>query len=121
MTSVPPLRLVSSRQSAPVARQMSHPRTFGPLAGRGRGAGPARRVSVSPVLVARAGFLAFWLGLMLRRCGGAHAIAMRFDVTEQTGRNWIDGVACPSGWKVFQAQQLWPEEFAAAQASGRGL
>ncbi len=111
MTSVPSLHLVSSRQSAPALRQKSHPTTFAPLGGRGRGAGAARRVAVSPVLLHRAGFLAFWSGLMLRRCGGAHEIAMQFDVTEQTGRNWIDGVACPSGWMVFQAQQLWPEEF----------
>jgi hypothetical protein len=107
----PSLRLVSSRQSAPVARQMSHPREFGPLGGRGRDGRAARRVEVAPVLH-RGGFLVFWSGLMLRRCGGAHEIAMRFDVTEQTGRNWIDAVACPSGWMVFQAQQLWPEEFA---------
>ena len=111
MTSRPSLHLVSSRQSAPAPRQMSHPRVFAPLGGRGRDGRAARRVSVAPVLLQREGFLWFWSGLMLRRCGSAHAIAMRFDVTEQTGRNWVDGVACPSGWVVYQAQQLWPEEF----------
>lgn len=113
MTLRYPLTLVSSRQSAPENRQMSHPNAFAPQGGRGRGAHAARRVSVQPALPSRDGFLRFWSGLMLRRCGSAHEIAMRFDVTEQTGRNWVDGVACPSGWMVYQAQLLWPEEFAA--------
>lgn len=117
--SLPSLLLVSSGHPARSVSQKSQPRVFGPVGGRGRGAGAARRVSVQPVLAQRDDFLRFWSGLMLRRCGSAHAIAMRFDVTEQTGRNWVDGVACPSGWMVYQAQQLWPEEFPASRAVGR--
>jgi len=108
------LRLVPSDASTSPRRQMSFARQFAPAGGRGRGAVAHRRVSVQPVVVQRDDFLVWWSALMLRRCGSAHQIAMTFDVTEQTGRNWIDAVACPSGWVVFQAQRRWPDDFAAA-------
>lgn len=109
-----PLKLVSSRQSAANPLQKSLANGFGRIApsdGRGRGAGAARRVSVQPVLAQRDDFMIWWSALMLRRCGSAHAVARQFDVTDQTGQNWINAVACPSGWAVYQAQSLWPQEF----------
>lgn len=66
--------------------------------------------------ITRDGFLSWWSGLMLRQLGSAHAIAMQFDCTEQTGRNWIDGFSCPTGLQVMRALDWWPAEFAAAPA-----
>ena len=63
--------------------------------------------------VSRAEFVAFWSLLMMRRCGDYRGVAVRFDRTEQTGRNWLDGVACPTGYDVARAQLWWPEDFAA--------
>ena len=107
------LSLVSSAGSARHMPQKSFATRFAPQGGRGRDRAAHRRVSVQPVIGRRDDFLVWWSALMLRRCGSAHQIAMTFDVTEQTGRNWIDAVACPSGWVVFQAQARWPEDFAA--------
>jgi transposase-like protein len=82
-----PLRLVQARRVAPVAREMD-----------------------------RADFLRWWSALMMRRLGTAHAIARRFDCTEQTGRNWLDGFSCPTGLQVMKAFEWWPEDFAGAAA-----
>ena len=112
-----PLKLVSSGQSAPASAQKSLANVFGRCSaqGRGRGAGAARRVSVQPVIRQRDDFMIWWSALMLRRCGSAHSVARQFDVTDQTGQNWINAVACPSGWMVYRAQVLWPEEFSGAR------
>ena len=59
--------------------------------------------------------LVFWSGLMMRRCGDYRAVARRFDCTEQTGRNWIDGHAMPTGLAVMRAVEWWPEDFGLAQ------
>lgn len=62
----------------------------------------------------KAGFMAWWAGVM-RRCCGADAveISRTFSVTEQTGRNWLAEFACPMGHHVDLAMELWPQEFAA--------
>jgi hypothetical protein len=105
-------RLISKLETSAPSRQKSQPNTFAPVGGRGRNLAASRRVHWrQDDVTGRDDFLRFWSGLLLRRCGSAHAVAMRFDVTEQTGRNWIDGFACPTGLAVFQAQELWPEEF----------
>ena len=101
--------------------QRSHPTAFAPIGGRGR-AVPDRRSPVVP-MVDRAGFLAFWSGLLMRRLGSVPQIARAFERTEQTARNWIDGYACPNGLDVYRAVMLWPDAFAAPAgdlAQGRG-
>lgn len=110
--SLSPLRPVSGLPSA----QMSHPKGFAPLGGRGRGV-PLRPVQ-APVRD-RAGFLAWWSGLLMRRCGDVRGIVQVFGCTEQTARNWLDGVACPTGCVVDLAQRLWPADFAGRAAEGR--
>lgn len=114
-----PLRSVASARSAIQRAQMSRhsplAKTFAPHGGRGR-AQPLRVVRRVAGDVTRVEFLAWWSGLMLRRCGSAHAVTKAFDCTEQTGRNWIDGVACPTGLAVMRAFDLWPEDFAGAAA-----
>ena len=105
--------LVHSVSSARFVNQMSQAKAFAPPGGRGRSLSARRRVSVAAVQPDRDGFLAFWSGLMLRHCGSAAAVAQVFLVTEQTGRNWIDGFACPTGVAVDQAMALWPHEFSA--------
>ena len=115
----PKLVSVAAPRSMPGAGQMSHPSGFAPVAGRGRDLRAVRRVhGALPVLAGRDVFLRFWSGLMMRRCGSAHDVSRLFDVTEQTGRNWIDGYTCPSGQCVWQAQQWWPEEFVVAAGQG---
>lgn len=89
------LRIVAGQTALP-SPQMSRPKAFGPVA--------------QPI--SREGFLRFWSGLMMRRCGDYRGVARVFDRTEQTGRNWIDGVACPTGLDVARAMALWPGEFA---------
>ena len=119
---LPSLSAASGR-SALRRGQMSQPKVFGAAA-----FGAAAFVSARRPLRHGAGFggrpavdmgrddvLRFWSGLMLRQCGSAHAVAMRFDVTEQTGRNWINGFACPTGLAVMRAQAWWPDEFCAFQ------
>jgi hypothetical protein len=108
-------KLASANLSSVRSGQMSHPNSFVPFGGRGRDLAAVRRVHGRiGSITGRDGFLRFWSQLMMRKCGSAHAVAMRFDVTEQTGRNWIDGFSCPTGLAVFQAQELWPDEFPAA-------
>lgn len=115
-----PLHIVAQARPAMQRAQMSYPKAFAPLGGRGR-AVPLRpapnRVAGD---VTRDEFLRFWSGLMLRKCGSAHAITKVFDCTEQTGRNWIDGFACPTGLAVMKAMEYWPDEFARAAARMRG-
>ena len=88
------LRLVSA-QPASQPGQMSRPNAFD---------APSRDAA-----------LRFWSGLMMRRCGDYRAVARQFDVTEQTGRNWIDGHAMPTGLAVMRAVEWWPEDFGLAQ------
>lgn len=114
--------LVHAVTSAAFVNQMSHANGFGlarlaPSGGRGRSLSARRRVQVPSTLPDRDGFLRFWSGLMLRHCGSAAAVSQLFLVTEQTGRNWIDGFACPTGVAVDQAMAMWPEEFRARHAS----
>lgn len=98
-----PISLAVVRNLRPKAGQKSQANAFG---------GP-RRVRVIPV-VDKAEFMAWWAGVMRRKCGAcAVEISRTFSVTEQTGRNWLDGFACPMGQYVDLAQNLWPEEFAA--------
>lgn len=113
-----PLRLVAHARPALQRGQMSRPnvlaKRFAPADGRGRA--PLRPVARVAGDVSRPEFLAWWSGLMLRRCGSAHAVTKAFDCTEQTGRNWIDGVACPTGLAVMRAYDLWPDDFVNAAA-----
>lgn len=113
--SLRPLRNIAAARPAMQRAQMPRPKAFAPLGGRGR-ALPLRPVSRVAGDLTRVEFLTWWSGLMLRRCGSAHEVTKRFDCTEQTGRNWIDGVACPTGLAVMRAFDLWPEDFASAAA-----
>lgn len=106
-----PLRLIA-QNSATAGGKMYQAKGFAPAGGRGRSAGAGR--SGPRAELSRDGFLRWWSGLMLRKLGSARAIARRFDVTEQTGRNWVDGFSCPTGLQVMRAQGWWPEEFALA-------
>lgn len=116
-----PLLNVASAQSALQRAQMSHPnplanalaKPFAPQGGRGRSVPPRPVITRVPGDVGRDEFLRFWSGLLLRRCGSAREVAYIFRRTEQTGRNWIDGVACPTGLDVARALSLWPGDFAA--------
>lgn len=110
------LRVVASNPAARSALrggQMSRPNGFG-----AHGFGPRLGTRAQPELT-RAAFLAWWSGLVLRRCGSAHDIAMRFNCTEQTGRNWMEGASCPTGLQVMRAQGWWPEDFGQAPARMR--
>lgn len=97
--------------------QKSRPNGFAPVGGRGRGRRLRGRV-VLPVQPGRDAVLVWWSGLLMRHCGSAHDIARLFDVTEQTGRNWLDGAACPTGLAVLHAMLLWPEDFARLVVEG---
>jgi hypothetical protein len=77
---------------------------------RGRSALAARRVTVAPVVTVAA-FREFWAALLARHCGTATEISRVFDVTLQTGANWLDEFSTPTGDKVLMAVRLWPEEF----------
>lgn len=100
-----PVSLAAVRQDRLARAQVSRPNGFG-------------RVRVVPV-VDKAGFVAWWAGLMRRRChGDAALIAQLFGCTEQTGRNWLAEFACPMGHHVDLAMQLWPEDFAARRTPG---
>lgn len=110
MSPKPPC-LVSSQPSA-IPSQKSPPKGFAPLGGRGRGR-PLRGRIVLPEPPERDAMLVWWSALLMRHCGSAHEISRLFDVTEQTGRNWLDGVSCPTGLAVLHAMLLWPGEFAA--------
>lgn len=112
-----PLRLVASN---PALRrlQMSRPSAFGPSAfgsgtfapAGGRGRSYVTRPEPRRELT-RDQFLRWWSGLLLRKLGSARAVAQFFETTEQTGRNWIDGTACPTGLSVMRALRAWPQEF----------
>jgi hypothetical protein len=76
---------------------------------------PANRVRRTQVIAAapdREEFLAWWAGLLRRRCGQAAVIAKTFTCTEQCARYWLDAFACPTGLHLDHAMALWPEEFA---------
>lgn len=111
------LHTVASARPAMVRAQMSRPNGFARLpsaGGRGRAVPLRGAVARAPGDVTKPEFLAWWSGLMLRRCGSARAVADQFKTTEQTGRNWIDGVACPTGLQVMRAMEWWRDDFAAA-------
>ncbi len=74
-----------------------------------------RAVRVIPV-VDKAGFVAWWAGLLRRRCGDAAAVAQTFGCTEQAARYWLDEFSCPMGQYVDLALALWPEDFIARHA-----
>lgn len=125
------LRIIASTSDSDLTAgsgQKSQPKGFAPLGGRGRER-PLRGRIVLPQPPLRDEALVWWSGMLMRHCGSAHEIARLFDVTEQTGRNWLDGVSCPTGLAVLHAMILWPHEFAALvedvtgaapDASGRG-
>lgn len=119
-----PLHIVSSARPAMQRAQMYRPNGFAPprlqsTCGRGRAApfrpAPARMAGD----VTRDQFLSWWSLLMMRRCGSARAVAQRFGTTEQTGRNWIDGFACPTGLQVMRAAEWWPDDFASSARAMR--
>lgn len=97
--------------TAPRRGQMSR----GNPVDHGRGAMAARRVSVAPVIT-RHERIVWWADLVARRCGSREACAVMFGVTFQTACNWFDGYSCPTGDKVMDAVDLWPEEFLAPGA-----
>lgn len=105
-----PVSLDAVRKSRAAAGQMSQPNGFG-----------GRRMRAVPE-VDRAGFVAWWAGVMRRRChADAVVISRTFEVTEQTGRNWLAEFSCPLGHHVDLAMVLWPEEFAARYGVGSAL
>jgi hypothetical protein len=102
MSSPISLAAVRHAKAEAAAGQMSHAKGFA-----------AARVRMVPV-VDKAAFVGWWAGLMRRRCGGdAVTISRLFDVTEQTGRNWLAGFSCPLGHHSDLAMALWPGEFMA--------
>lgn len=105
--------LVHSVSSARLVNQMSQQNAFAPQGGRGRKLSARRRVqgALGLPLPDEAQFRAFWSSLMVRRCGCAAGVAQQFGCTEQTGRNWLAGQACPIGHAVWHAMKLWPDEF----------
>lgn len=111
------LRLVASTSAADLSArrgQKSRPKGFAPEGGRGRWPGAARvvaGVAVLPSQPDRGAVLVWWSRLLMRHCRSAHEIARLFDVTEQTGRNWLDGASCPTGLAVLHAMRLWPADF----------
>lgn len=114
------LRLIASTSATDLTAgsdQKSPPKGFAPPGGRGRGL-PFRGRIVLPAPPERDAMLVWWSGLLMRHCGSAHEIARLFDVTEQTGRNWLDGVSCPTGLAVLHAMLLWPGAFAALVDDG---
>lgn len=119
MSSRPHLHTVASRLTAAPRGPMSRQNGFAPMGGRGRRGADFRRVQALPVIeVSRQGAMAFWADLVTRRCGTREACAVMFDVRFQTACNWFEGMVCPTGDKVMQAQLWWPEEFAADRAEG---
>jgi hypothetical protein len=98
---------------------MSQQKGFAPEGGRGRKLSARRRVqaSLGHSVAQPEAFLPFWMGLLTRRCGCAAGVAQEFGCTEQTGRNWLAGTACPIGHHVWHAMQRWPDDFAAALAA----
>jgi hypothetical protein len=107
MTS--PISLSQARQHRASVGQKSPAKVFDP-----RGAG-GRPVRVIPV-VDKAGFVAWWAGLLRRRCGDAATVAQTFGCTEQAARYWLDEFSCPMGQYVDLALALWPEDFIARHA-----
>lgn len=111
--------LVHAADPAPCVNQMSRQKAFAPQDGRGRKLSARRRVQARlghPVAQPEA-FLPFWMGLLKRRCGCHAGVAQEFGCTEQTGRNWLAGDACPIGHHVWHAMQRWPEDFAIGLAA----
>jgi hypothetical protein len=88
------------------------------LSGRGRAA-PLRPLPLAPIEADRAGLLRWWSGLLMRRCGSVRGVVAVFGCTEQTARNWFDGVACPTGVALDLALRLWPDDFADRAAGAR--
>ncbi len=116
MTRFAPALVHSAMQSGHAARlhtQKSHQKAFAPVGGRGRKLTARRRVqgALGVPMPDEAGFRAFWMALLARRCGCAAGVAQMFGVTEQTGRNWMAGTACPIGHAVWHAMGLWPDDF----------
>lgn len=100
-----PISLAKLRQDRLALGQKSQAKAFG-----------GRAVLVIPV-VDKPGFVAWWAGLLRRRCGGdAVAIAQTFGCTEQAARYWLDEFSCPMGQYVDLAMAIWPEEFLARHA-----
>ena len=96
-------------QAAPDRRQMSHPNR---LDGRGRSLAARRRAYALPVIsVTSIEFRDIWVGVVTRRCRSRENCAAMFRVTFQTACNWFDGLSTPTGDKVWQAVQWWPEDF----------
>lgn len=71
-----------------------------------------RRASTVPQ-VTKHERIRWWADLVARRCGTRETCAAVFGVTFQTACNWFDGFSCPTGDKVMDAMDLWPEEFPA--------
>lgn len=105
--------VVHCGQPARPPSQMSRQNAFAPDGGRGRKLAARRRVqgALGLPMPDEVGFRDFWAGLLKRRCGCAAAVAQTFGCTEQTGRNWLAGEACPIGHAVWHAMGLWPADF----------
>ena len=96
-------------QAAPDRRQMSQPNRFD---GRGRSVSARRRAHCLPIIaVTSIEFRNIWVGVVTRRCRSRETCAVMFGVTFQTACNWFDGLSTPTGDKVWQAVQWWPEDF----------
>lgn len=100
-----PQRFESSAPSHPAAptRQMSHANVF---AFRPRRAEPV-------IEVTREEAQDWWAGVLNRHFRTTASIAWRFQVTEQTARNWLAGTSRPHSDILLQAVIWWPEEFQA--------
>lgn len=104
-----PLSAIGRAHAAPDRRQMSHANR---IDGRGRSVSARRRAYTLPIITVTSDSARdFWSALLKRRCGSRESCALMFDVKFQTACNWFAGVSTPTGDKVMQAVQWWPEDF----------
>lgn len=74
--------------------------------------GSARERAVDPYRL-RAEFPEFWARYLRMHYGRAEVIAVAFDVTFQTGCNWLEGVSRPTGDKMLVEFLRHPERLLA--------
>ena len=97
------LHSITGGQSAASGAQKSHSNVF---AFRPRRADPV-------IDVTREEAQAWWADVLRRRLPDVADIVEKFQVTDQTARNWLVGFSRPHSNIMLKAAILWPEEFQA--------